>query len=58
MIFFQTAEGGGGEQVWTSLWIEHLKGRVSTDWDWMDASPQAERCTYFREDVVLSHIQN
>lgn len=40
-------EGGGGlrKQVWTSLWIELLKGRLSDDWGWMDASPQGERCT-------------
>lgn len=44
--FFSRVRGGRGrKQVWTSLWIELLKGRVSTDWDWMDASPQAERCT-------------
>ena len=40
-------EGRGGvrKQVWTSLWIELLKGRVSNDWGWMDASPQGERGT-------------
>lgn len=48
MIFSRVRrrEGGGGrKQVWTSLWIELLKGRLSDDWGWMDASPQGERCT-------------
>lgn len=49
---------GVGGQVWTSLWMEFLVGRVSNDWSEMDASPQAERCTYFRVDAGLSHIQN
>lgn len=46
MIFLHSLGGRvGKKQVWTSLWIELLKGRVSTDWAWMDASPQAERGT-------------
>jgi len=43
--FSRVRRGRRGKQVWTSLWIELLKGRVSNDWGWMDTSPQRERCT-------------
>lgn len=43
--FSRVRREGGRKQVWTSLWIELLKGRVSNDWGWMDASAQGERCT-------------